>query len=116
MRFVLTRFRNKHPGEKLLHLREVLLDLEEILVTEMVAETPEDGTEAVRVAVDRRVAAGIATKAKTVAMPPGFRKVVLRNRELKFTLDLAKNLNFNWCVFPLKSKRLTFGLVLDRRN
>ena len=84
MRFVLTRFRNKHPGEKILHLREVLLDLEEILVPEMVvelvAETPEDGTEAVRVAVvDRRVAAGIATKAKAVTMPPGFRKVVLRN-------------------------------------
>jgi len=80
---VLTRFRNKHPGEKILHLREVLLDLEEILVTEMVvelvAETPEDGTEAVRVAVDRRVAAGIVTKAKAVTMPPGFRKVGLRN-------------------------------------
>jgi len=83
VRFVLTRLRNKHPGEKILKLEGVLLDLEEILVTEMVVElvpeTPEDGTEAVRVAVDRRVAAGIATKAKAVTMPPGFRKVGLRN-------------------------------------
>ena len=84
MQFVLTRFRNKHPGEKILRLREGLLGLAEILVTETVVElvpgTPGDGTGAVRVAVDRRVATGIETKkAKAVTMPPVFQKVDLRN-------------------------------------